>query len=204
MKGGGGRYHLKGGVGGRQRGGGGGGVPCQLETRSNNLHRAMMRQQITLLAKMGDLGGGTDATRRLLRLVMTSLTMRGRRTKITTVVRSWEEKEGGLECKIQICCDCHHQDKGGREDLMIATPGRDDAHTNSAACTYMVLLNIKLAAGEGGGAAQDAVEDDGGGMVMGGGEDHGKDCGNTDGNGHGHGHGHGQCIRNDAKSIGGG
>jgi hypothetical protein len=43
--GGGRRYHLRGGVGGRQRGGGGGGIPCQLETRSNNLHHTMMRQQ---------------------------------------------------------------------------------------------------------------------------------------------------------------
>ncbi len=49
---------------------------------------------------------------------------------------------------------------------MIATPGRDYTHAKSAACAYMVLSNIKLAAGEGGGAAQDAVEDDGGGMVV--------------------------------------
>ncbi len=82
---------------------------------------------------------------------------------------------------------------------MIATPGRDDTHANSALCTYMVLSDVQLAAGEG-----DAVEDDGGGMVMGGEKDCSKDCGNADGNGHGHGHGHGQCRRNDAKSIGGG
>jgi hypothetical protein len=93
---------------------------------------------------------------------------------------------------------------GRKEDLMIATLGRDDTHANSAACTYMVLLNIQLAAGEGGGAAQDAVEDDGGGMVVGGGEDHGKDCGHAYGNGQGHRHGHGRRRRNDAKSIGGG
>jgi hypothetical protein len=49
---------------------------------------------------------------------------------------------------------------------MIATPGRDDAHTNSAMCAYMVLADVQLAAGEEGGAAQDAVEDDGGGMVV--------------------------------------
>jgi hypothetical protein len=86
---------------------------------------------------------------------------------------------------------------------MIATSGRDDTHSNSAVCAYMVLLDIQLAAGEGGGAAQDVVEDDGGGMVLGGGENCGKDHGNADGNGHGHGHGHGQRGRNDAKSIGG-
>ncbi len=74
---------------------------------------------------------------------------------------------------------------------MIATPGRDDTHANSASCTYMVLSDVQLAAGEGGGTAQDAVEDDGEGMVVGGGEDHGKDCGKADGNGHGHRHGHG-------------
>jgi hypothetical protein len=44
---------------------------------------------------------------------------------------------------------------------MITTLGRDDTHTNSAACAYMVLSDVQLAAGEGGGAAQDAVEDDG-------------------------------------------
>jgi hypothetical protein len=68
----------------------------------------------------------------------------------------------------------------------------------------MVLSDVQLAAGEGGGTAQDAVKDNGGGMVMGGGEDHGKDCGNADGNGHEHRHGHGQRRRNDVKSIGGG
>ncbi len=83
-------------------------------------------------------------------------------------VRFLEEKEGEGECKNQICRCCHHQDKGGREDLTNAMPGRDDAHTNSAACAYMVLVDVRLEAGEGGGAAQDAVEDDGGGMVMGG------------------------------------
>ncbi len=79
---------------------------------------------------------------------------------------------------------------------MVATLGRDDTHANSAMCANMVLLEVQLAAGEGGGKAQDAVEDDGGGMVMGRGEDRGKDCGNADGNGHGLGHGHGQCRRN--------
>jgi hypothetical protein len=82
--------------------------------------------------------------------------------------------------------------------------GRDDTHTNSAARAYMVLVDVQLAAGEGGGAVQGAVEDDGGGMDMGGGEDCSKDCGDADGNGHGHGHGHGQRGCNDAKSIGGG
>ncbi len=48
-------------------------------------------------------------------------------------VRLWEEKEGEGECKNQICCCCHHWDEGGREDLTIAMPGRDDAHANSAA-----------------------------------------------------------------------
>ncbi len=107
-------------------------------------------------------------------------------------VRSWEEKEGEGGCKNQIRRRCHHQDNGGREDLMIATPGRDDTHANSAACTYMVLSDVRLAAGEGGGTVQDAVEDDGQGMVVGGGEDRGKDQGNADGNGHGHRHGHGR------------
>jgi hypothetical protein len=118
-------------------------------------------------------------------------------------VRSWEEKEEEGGCN-QIRRPCHHWDEGRREDLMIATPGRDDTHANSAACAYKVLLDVQLAAGEGGGAAQDAVEDDGGGMVVGGGEDCGKDHGNADGNGHGHKHGHGRHGRNGAKSIGGG
>jgi hypothetical protein len=87
---------------------------------------------------------------------------------------------------------------------MIATLGRDDTHTNSAACAYMVLSDIQLAAGEGGDAVQDAVEDDGGGMVVRGGEDCGEGHGDADGNGHGHGHGHGRRGCNDAKSIGGG
>jgi hypothetical protein len=87
---------------------------------------------------------------------------------------------------------------------MIATPVRDDTHANSASCTYMVLSDVQLAAGEGGGAAQDAVEDDGGGMVMGEGEDRSEDHGNADGNGHRHGHGHARHRCNDAKLIGGG
>jgi hypothetical protein len=74
---------------------------------------------------------------------------------------------------------------------MIAMSERDDTHTNSAALMYMVLLDVRLAAGEGGGTVQNAVEDDGGGTVVGGGEDHGKDWGDADGNGHEHGHGHG-------------
>ncbi len=106
--------------------------------------------------------------------------------RMRTVVRSWEEKEGEGGCKIQIHRHCHHWDEGRREDLMIETPGRDDTHANSAMYAYMVLLDVQLAAGEGGGTAQDAVEDNGGGMVVGGGEDRGKDCGNADGNGHGH------------------
>ncbi len=118
-----------------------------METRSNDLHCAMIMRQTTMFAKMGDLGGGADAARRLLRLVMTTITMRGRRTKMTMAVRSWEEKEEGWECKNQICHHRHHQDKGGREDLMIATPRRDDTHANSALCAYMVLSNIQLAAG---------------------------------------------------------
>ncbi len=86
--------------------------------------------------------------------------------RLRTVVRSWEEKEGEGECKNQICHHCNHWDKGRWEDLMIATPGRDDTHANSAMCAYMVLVDVQLAAGEGGGTAQDTVEDDGGGMVM--------------------------------------
>jgi hypothetical protein len=78
-----------------------------------------------------------------------------------TAVRSWEEKEGEGECKNQIRCHCHHWDKRRKENLMIATPGRDDTHANSATCAYMVLSEVQLAAGEGGGAAQDAVENDG-------------------------------------------
>ena len=49
---------------------------------------------------------------------------------------------------------------------MIATPGRDDTHANSATCAYMVMADVQLAAGEGGGAVQDAVEDDGEEMVV--------------------------------------
>ncbi len=55
---------------------------------------------------------------------------------MTMVVRSWEEKEGGWECKNQICRHHHHWDEGGRDDLMIATLGRDDTHANSAPCTW--------------------------------------------------------------------
>ncbi len=44
-------------------------------------------------------------------------------------MRVLEEKEGEGECKNQIRHCCHHWDEGGREDLTIATPGRDDAHT---------------------------------------------------------------------------
>ncbi len=94
----------------------------------------MMRQQTTLFAKMGDLGGGADAARQLLSLVMTAIMMRRRRKRMTTVVRLWEEKEGEWECKNQIHHRHYHWDKGGREDLTIATPGRDDTHTNSAMC----------------------------------------------------------------------
>jgi hypothetical protein len=75
---------------------------------------------------------------------------------------------------------------------VIAVLGRDDTHTNSALYAYMVLLDVQLAAGEGGGATQDVVEDDGVGMVEEGGEDRGKDHSNADENEHGHGHGHGQ------------
>ena len=58
-----------------------------------------------------------------------------------TAVRSWEEKEGEGGCN-QIRRPCHHWDKGGREDLIFATLGRDDTHTNSAKCTYMVLSDV--------------------------------------------------------------
>ncbi len=81
-------------------------------------------------------------------------------------VRSYEEKKGEGGCKNQIRCQSHHWDKGRREDLMIATPGRDDTHANSTTCAYMVLTEVQLAAEEGGGAVQDAVEDDRGGMVV--------------------------------------
>ncbi len=40
---------------------------------------------------------------------------------------------------------------------MIATPGRDDTHVNSASCAYMVMSDVHLAAGEGGGTVQDVV-----------------------------------------------
>ncbi len=73
-----------------------------------------------------------------------------------TAVRLWEEKEGEGGCN-QIRRPCHHLDKGGREDLMIATPGSDDTHSNSAMCAYMVLSDVQSIAGEGGGAVQDAV-----------------------------------------------
>jgi hypothetical protein len=64
----------------------------------------------------------------------------------------------------------------------------------SATHAYIVLLDIRPAAGEGGGAAQDEVGDDGGGTIMGG----GKDCGDADGDGHGHRHGHGKHECSDA------
>ncbi len=54
--------------------------------------------------------------------------------RMMTAVRLWEEKGGEGECKNQIRHLCHHWDKGRREDLMIATLGRDDTHANSAAC----------------------------------------------------------------------
>ena len=47
-------------------------------------------------------------------------------------VRFLEEKESEGECKNQIRHHCHHWDKGRREDLIIATLERDDAHANSA------------------------------------------------------------------------
>ncbi len=81
-------------------------------------------------------------------------------------VRSWEEKERKGGCKNHILHRCHHWDNGRMEDLMIATPGRDDTHSHSATCVYMVLVDVQLAAREGGSAARDAVEDYGGGMVM--------------------------------------
>ncbi len=67
---------------------------------------------------------------------------------MTTAVRLWEEQEGEGECKHQICHCCHHWDKGGRENLMITMPGRDDAQANSAARAYIVLSDVQLAAGE--------------------------------------------------------
>ena len=76
--------------------------------------------------------------------------------RLMMVVWSWQEQEGAGG-GTQIHRPCHHRDKGGREDLMIATPGRDDTHANSALCAFMVLSEVQLAAGEGGGAAQDAV-----------------------------------------------
>jgi hypothetical protein len=68
----------------------------------------MMRQQTTLFAKMGNLGGGPDVARQLLRLLTTTITMKRRRTRMTKAVRSWEEKEGEGESKNQIRCCCHH------------------------------------------------------------------------------------------------
>ncbi len=61
---------------------------------------------------------------------------------MTTAVRSWEEKEGERDCKNHICHCCHHWEEGGREDLMIATPGRDEAYANSTVRAYMVLLDV--------------------------------------------------------------
>jgi hypothetical protein len=55
--------------------------------------------------------------------------------RMMMMVRLWEEKEWG-ECN-QICHYCHHQDKGGSKDLMIATLGRDDTHPIlPRACTW--------------------------------------------------------------------
>jgi hypothetical protein len=53
-----------------------------------------------------------------------------------TAARSWEEKEGEGGCKNQIHHCCHHRYKGGREDFMITTPGRDDTHTKCLLCTH--------------------------------------------------------------------
>ena len=80
--------------------------------------------------------------------------------RMMPAVRFLEVKEGEGECKNQICCCRRHQDKGGKDDLKIAMPRKDDAHANSTAQAFMVLSDIGLAAGEGGGAAQDAVEDE--------------------------------------------
>ncbi len=61
--------------------------------------------------------------------------------RMTMAVRLWEEKEGEGGCN-QIRRPCHHRDKGRREDLIFATPGRDVTHKNSALCTYMVLSDV--------------------------------------------------------------
>ncbi len=53
--------------------------------------------------------------------------------RMAMVVRLYREKEGEGGCN-QIRCPCYHRDEGRREDLMIATPGRDDTHANSASC----------------------------------------------------------------------
>ncbi len=164
----------------------------------------MMRQQTTLFAKMGNLGGG--------RRCHTATAKSGVDNNYNEEEEDKDDNGGevlggeGGEVGVQTLDlpSLPPRDEGGREDLMIATPGRNDTHANSAACACMVLLDVQLEAGEGGGAAQDAVEYDGGGTVMGEGEDRSKDHGDADGNEHGHGHGHGQCVCNDAKLIGGG
>jgi hypothetical protein len=61
--------------------------------------------------------------------------------RMMMAVRLWEEKEGEGGCN-QIRRPHHHWDKGKRENLMIATLGRDDTHANSAACAYMVLSDV--------------------------------------------------------------
>ncbi len=62
--------------------------------------------------------------------------------RMRTAVRFLEEKEGEGGCKNQICHYCYHCDKGRREDLMIATPARDNTHANSAMYAYMVLAGV--------------------------------------------------------------
>jgi hypothetical protein len=59
----------------------------------------MMRQLTALFAKMGNLEEGADVARQPLRMVMTKITMRRRRRRMTMVVRLWEEKEEVRECK---------------------------------------------------------------------------------------------------------
>jgi hypothetical protein len=162
-----------------------------LETRSNNLHCAMMWQQTTLFAKMGNLGGWRRCRTATAKTGDDNNYNEGEEDKDDNGGEVLGGEGGGVEVQNQICRHCHHRDEGGREDLMIATLGRDDTYPKSALCAYMVLSNVQLAAGEGGGTAQNVLEDDEGIMIVGGGEDRGKDCGKADGNGHGHGHGHG-------------
>ena len=83
-----------------------------METRSIDLHCAMMRQLTALFAKMGDLGGSADVAWGPLQLVTTTIMRRRRRRRRRMAVRLWEEKEEDGKCKNQFHHCCNHYDEG--------------------------------------------------------------------------------------------